>query len=134
MDADQVDLDGVMAANNAFYRAFETADMDAMSDLWEHSDRVTCGHPGWAVLRGWAQVSASWLTLFAGGSALQFILTGEQVSVVGDAAWVTLDENILSAQSGSTVSVINVFVRSGSGWKMVAHHGSGVVDSMPGQD
>jgi ketosteroid isomerase-like protein len=134
VDADQVDLDGVMAANNAFYRAFETADMDAMSDLWEHSDRVTCGHPGWAVLRGWAQVSASWLTLFAGGSALQFILTGEQVSVVGDAAWVTLDENILSAQSGSTVSVINVFVRSGSGWKMVAHHGSGVVDSMPGQD
>lgn len=134
MDTDSVGLDGVRAANSAFYRAFEEADMDAMSDLWEHSDRVTCGHPGWAVLRGWAQVSASWMTLFSGGGAMQFILTGEQVSVVGDAAWVTVDENILSARSGSTVSAINVFVRSTAGWKMVAHHGSGVVDAMATPD
>jgi ketosteroid isomerase-like protein len=129
MAAHHVDLDSVMEANRAFYQAFEDADMDTMSDLWEHSDRVTCGHPGWAVLRGWAKVSASWMTLFAAGGAMQFILTGEQVSVVGDAAWVTLDENILSARSGSTVSAINVFVRSAQGWKIVAHHGSGVVDT-----
>ena len=134
MDINPVDLDDVTAANDAFYRAFEAADMDAMSDVWEHSDRVTCGHPGWAVLRGWAEVSASWMTLFSGGLPLQFILTDAHVAVAGDAAWVTVNENILSARAGSTVSAINVFVRARSGWTMVAHHGSGVVDTMTGRD
>jgi len=122
------DADAVQAANQAFYRAFEAGDIDAMSDLWEHSDRVTCVHPGWSVLRGWASVSASWVALFTQGEALQFILTDEQVSVAGDTAWVTVDENILAGRSGSTVAAINVFVRNGHGWRMVAHHGSPVVD------
>src|SRR4051794_15979367 len=39
-------LDAVLAANSAYYEAFEMCDMDAMSDVWEHSDRATCTHPG----------------------------------------------------------------------------------------
>jgi hypothetical protein len=69
---DEADL---LAANAAFYRAFEAADLDAMSDLWEHSDRVECVHPGWSALRGWGEVAASWATLFGGRQRLQFILT-----------------------------------------------------------
>lgn len=122
------DTDAVLAANHAFYQAFEAADIDAMSDVWEHSDRVSCVHPGWSVLRGWATVSASWLALFTQGGNLQFILTDEQVSLAGDTAWVTVDENILAGRSGSTVAAINVFVRHGDRWRMVAHHGSGVAD------
>ena len=41
----------VKAANAAFYEAFEARDMDAMSEVWEHSDRVVCTHPGWQALR-----------------------------------------------------------------------------------
>jgi hypothetical protein len=40
------DEKSVLAANQAFYEAFETHDLDAMSDLWEHSDRASCVHPG----------------------------------------------------------------------------------------
>ena len=97
-------------SNERFYAAFEAADLDAMSDLWEHSDRVSCIHPGWAVLRGWSAVAASWPAMFQGPEHLQFILTDEHVKVDGDAAWVTVDENIIGAESG-TVASLNLFAQ-----------------------
>ena len=117
----------VTAANRAFYDAFEARDLDAMSDVWEHSDRVSCSHPGWGVLRGWGQVAASWMALFQGPQRLQFILTDERVEIEGDVGWVTVDENLLGDDPGATVTSMNVFVRAEtSTWKLVAHHGSAV--------
>jgi ketosteroid isomerase-like protein len=119
--------DSVLAANRAFYSAFEAVDMDGMSDVWEHSDRATCVHPGWGRLHGWAAISASFFALFQNGQALQFILTNERVDVVDDVAWVSCDENILSEQVGGTVAALNLFARdSGGRWHMVVHHGSSV--------
>jgi hypothetical protein len=116
----------VARANQAFYDAFEGQDLDAMSELWEHSDRVLCTHPGWTVLRGWGAVGGSWMALFQ-GPALQFILTNQRVELAGDMAWVSLDENIIGGEHGTTVNALNLFVRSGPRWQMVDHHGSGVV-------
>lgn len=118
----------VLAANDAFYAAFESGDLDVMSDLWSHEERVACTHPGWSTLRGWAAVSASWYALFNNGQHLQFIVTSPHAEVVGDVAWVTCDENILAGDgaSGGTVSALNLFVRTPTGWQMVAHHGSPV--------
>ena len=100
-----------------------------MSDLWEHSDRATCTHPGWSTLRGWAGISASFFALFQGQQQLQFILTQEQAEVGGDLAWVSVDENILSDMAGGTAAAINLFVRTGDGWRMVVHHASAVAAS-----
>lgn len=123
---DTADEAEVRAANRAFYEAFEGRDLDVMSDIWEHSDRVACTHPGWRTLHGWGAVSASWFALFGGPSRLQFILTNEVVSLAGDAAWVTVDENLISADGGGTVAALNLFVRSGARWRLVAHHGAPV--------
>jgi ketosteroid isomerase-like protein len=124
---DSVEEAEVRAANRAFYDAFEGRNLDVMSDIWEHSDRVACTHPGWRTLHGWGAVSASWFALFGGPSPLQFILTNEVVAVSGDAAWVTVDENLISADGGGTVAALNVFVRSADGrWRLVAHHGAPV--------
>ncbi len=116
----------LLELNQAFYEAFEARDLDAMSDLWEHSDRVTCTHPGWTVLRGWGAVAASWVAMFQGPQRIQFILTDARVEVAGDTGWVTLDENIIGADAGSTVSALNLFVRTDGGWRLVAHHGSAI--------
>jgi ketosteroid isomerase-like protein len=118
--------DDVLACQRAFYEAFEARDLDAMSDVWEHSDRASCTHPGWAVLHGWGAIAASWMALFQGPQQLQFILTDERVEVVGDLAWVTVDENVIDVDEGSTVSSLNLFARRDGGWKMVAHHGAAV--------
>lgn len=124
------DLDAVRAANRAFYGAFEARDLDAMSVVWEHSDRVVCTHPGWSTLRGWGQVAASFFALFQNSQHLQFILTNETADVAGSAAWVTVDENILHTEAATTVAALNLFVRGDDGgWRMVAHHASPVSDS-----
>lgn len=124
---ERTDVDAVTAANAAFYDAFERRDMDAMSDVWEHSDRVACVHPGWSILTGWGAVSASWFALFDGPQHLQFILTDERVSVVGDVAWVTCNENLLDGGATQAVAATNVFARTDDGWRMVHHHGSPVL-------
>jgi ketosteroid isomerase-like protein len=118
----------VQAANRAYYAAFEAADLDAMSALWEHGERVLCTHPGWSPLRGWGAIAASYFALFRNGRALQFILTDEHVEVEGDTAWVSVDENILGGEVGATASALNLFVRGRDGWRLVAHHASQVVD------
>jgi len=129
------DEDRVRAANSAFYAALETRDLDAMADVWEHSDRIVVTHPGWTMLRGWAKVAGSWDAIFRNTGYIQFVLTDEQVTVVGDTAWVTLDENILQSAgetelSGSKATSVNVFVRDldrdGDQWRMVVHHASPV--------
>jgi ketosteroid isomerase-like protein len=126
----RTDLDAVRQANAAFYAAFEERDLDAMSRVWEHTDRVVCTHPGWASLRGWARVSASFFALFQNSQRLQFILTNEMAVAMGDMAWVSIDENILDADGATTVAALNVFVRHPDGrWLMVVHHGSPVTAS-----
>ncbi len=122
--------DEVLAANRRYYDAFEASDLDAMSGVWERSDRVVCTHPGWASLRGWGPVASSYFALFQNPGQLQFVLTEQRAVVGADVAWVSLDENLLGDQGGVTIAVINVFARDGDDWRMVCHHGSAVAAAL----
>jgi ketosteroid isomerase-like protein len=117
----------VLAANQAFYDAHEQRDLAAMRDVWEHSARVVCVHPGWPILRGWPAVEESWRRILAGPGRNQFILTNADVTVDGTIAWVTLDENLVSSATTGTIAATNVFVRVDGHWRLVLHHGSPVV-------
>lgn len=128
------DVAAVLAANDAFYAAFEARDLDAMSDVWEHTDRVSCVHPGWPRLQGWAAVASSWYALFDGPQRLQMIVTGVRADVVGDLAWVTCDEGLLDARGTQSVAATNLFARSDGRWRMVAHHGSPVAQRRQPRD
>lgn len=116
--------EAVSAANRAYYEAFESRDMDAMSDLWSHGEEVLCTHPGWVTLRGWGEVASSFYALFSNDTAIQFVLTDEKIVQCEDVAWVALDENILGDQSGATVSALNIFVYTNDRWTLVCHHAS----------
>jgi ketosteroid isomerase-like protein len=131
--------DEVLEANRAFYAAFEARDLTAMAEVWECSDRATVTHPGWPTLRSWPAVAGSWQRIFDHTPYIQFFLTEEAVVVAGDAAWVTLYENILQEVEGrrpgtsgeatlgdARVAATNVFVRIEGRWRMVVHHGSPV--------
>lgn len=122
-------------ANRAFYEAFEARDLDAMSAVWERSERALCTHPGWATLQGWGAVASSFFALFQNVQSLQFVLTEERVQVQDGVGWVAVDENLLGDQGGSTVAAVNVFVRDGdSRWRLVCHHGSLVSASTPSDE
>jgi ketosteroid isomerase-like protein len=117
----------VLAANQAFYDAHERRDMEAMREVWEHTDRVVCVHPGWPILRTWRVVEESWRRILEGPGRNQFIVTNDVVAVHGDMAWVTLDENLVQGASTGTVAATNVFAQSDTGWRMILHHGSPVM-------
>lgn len=117
----------VNAVNVEFYRAFETGDMDAMVRVWEHSDRVSCTHPGTPTLRGWLAIEQSWGLLLGSSSGRpQFILTEEAIEVIGDVAWVTLVENMIVGDRSLAGTAVNWFVRSNDKWQMVGHHGASI--------
>ena len=120
-------MDDVRAANQAFYDAHEARDLDAMSAVWEHSDRVVCVHPGWPILRGWNSVGATWRRIFEGPGRNQFILTNESIDVGGDVAWVTLEENLVDRGETHAIAAVNVFASTDGAWKLVAHHAAQVM-------
>jgi ketosteroid isomerase-like protein len=123
------DIERISTANQSFYAAHETRDIEAMAMVWEHSDRVVCVHPGWPILRGWDDVLRSWVDIFHGPGQSQFILTNESISTKGDIAWVTLDENLVDTNGAGTIAATNLFVRDHEGeWKLVTHHGSPVMN------
>lgn len=118
--------DDILEANQAFYDAHEQRDFEAMCLVWEHSARVVCIHPGWPILRTWPVVEESWRRILAGPGRNQFILTNVEVVRVGNAAWVTLDENLVQGAGTATIAATNVFVLASDGWRLTAHQGSQV--------
>ncbi len=118
-------------AEAAFYEALERADLDAMMEVWSEDDEVSCVHPGGPRLTGYEQVRENWAQIFKSGQRLQVHLS-DQVIVSGMMFSVhSLHENILvrsaqgeAAGGRSIVVTTNVYLRSGSGWRMVVHHGS----------
>lgn len=125
------DLASLLAANRAFYEAFESQDLDTMSELWSHDDDVACTHPGWTTLHGWGAVAASWFALFQQDRPTQFILTDERGRVADGVGWVTVDENLIEG-APQTVAALNLFRRTADRWQMICHHGSAVAPRPPG--
>ncbi|MFN3218235.1 MAG: nuclear transport factor 2 family protein [Acidimicrobiales bacterium] len=122
----------VVAANEAFYGAFEAGDMDAMRSVWTHTDRAVCTHPGSPMLRGWTAVERSWQLLLGAPLRPTFILTDVEVDVVGDAAFVTLVENMVVPNGSGVGTAINWFVRDDDRWLMVGHVGAPITREVIG--
>jgi ketosteroid isomerase-like protein len=131
------DSQAVRDANLAFYRAFETLDAEKMEAVWVPSVRAQCTHPGWRRLVGFAAVMESWRRIFENTFGMKFDITGVEISVCGDVAWVVCTENITSQTydglAQSQVEATNVFERHEGRWLLVHHHGSPVA-SVPVSD
>lgn len=108
----------VLAANEAFYRAFAARDLDAMDALWARRDAVACVHPGWEALRGRGEVMASWRAILGGNSAAKISCSSATASVMGDTALVLCTEGL----DGDELIATNVFAREDNAWKLMHHH------------
>ena len=127
----------VLAANQAFYDAFESLQVTEMHAVWLRAPHICCVHPGWGALVGWGPVMESWERIFDGTLGMHFTLTGVEVEVRGDVAWVVLIENIEShhreGKMSGTVQATNVFERVDGRWWIVHHHGSPVYPPFAGE-
>jgi ketosteroid isomerase-like protein len=125
------DREAVLAANEAFYRAFESLELARMEQVWLRDQRIACVHPGWRRLTGWGPVMTSWERIFQSAFEMQFELRDAVVTVRGDLA-VVLVEEVLTQRgydgaSRSQVIATNVFERPDGAWLMTLHHGSPIL-------
>lgn len=125
------DHDAVLAANRAFYDAFESLDAEQMEALWLRDQRIVCIHPGWRKLSGWGPIMASWERIFDSAFDMKFQLGELDVMISGDLAVIVVEEELTQrgydGASRSQVLATNVFERSGTKWFMILHHGSPVI-------
>lgn len=130
----------VFSANQRFYEAFESLDIQKMAAVWRQEDKVQCIHPGWPPLIGWRPVRDSWVRIFNHSRSMKFDISHQQITVQGRVAWVVCIENITLAiddtQQETQVLATNIFVQGDdhSGeprWMMVHHHGSPIFQRTP---
>jgi ketosteroid isomerase-like protein len=119
--------DDVLAANDAFYAAFNRKDMSAMDEVWARTVEVGCIHPGWNVLRGREAVMTSWQGILANPAQPKIMTGGASVTMIGDLALVFCRELV----AGTPLAASNLFVLEDGAWKMAHHHSSPV--SLVGQ-
>jgi ketosteroid isomerase-like protein len=116
----------VAEANAAFYRAFESLDIQRMEAVWLRSDEVKCIHPGAELLAGWERVMRSWRLIMANTQRIRFELQEVAVVVNGGIGWVECLENIHDGDAlvGQAVAT-NLFQQNEDGrWLMIHHHAS----------
>ena len=118
----------LLIANDAYYKAFESMNMEEMKQCWAQTDDDFCAHPGWEILRGWDEVRASWCAIFDNTGYMRVQLTDIAVKTNGDSGWVSCIENIYTVADSRTfhsqVSAVNIFINTAQGWKICAHHAS----------
>jgi uncharacterized protein (TIGR02246 family) len=118
----------ILAANDAFYRAFEKKDLEAMSSLWSHGTDCLCVHPGRNALKGWEAIRSSWEKIFLNTRYLEIETEILRVEVSGDLAYVVLIETVLQVVGGRQMQAksmaTNLFERMAQQWYLVHHHGS----------
>jgi len=121
-------------AENAFYEALESGDLEAMMAVWAEDEEILCVHPTGPRLAGHDQVRESWAQIFAGGARARVHIS-HQVTISGMMIEVhSVQENFTAegearAQAGrdtrpAPVVATNVYLRTAAGWRMIVHHAS----------
>lgn len=107
-----------------FYEAMADGDAVRMMALWADDDEILCVHPNGARLVGPAAVRAGYDEIFAGGAGVR--VQPEQVHRLhtADCAVHHLVEKIEAEGVQAWMLALNVYVRTGAGWRIVAHHAS----------
>jgi ketosteroid isomerase-like protein len=114
-------------AEEAFYAAFERADLGAMMAVWAHEDSIACVHPTGERLDGFEAVQNSWRKVLGAGTAMRFHISHAKY-IQGPALAVHMvHENILVDGGSETPSVVlatNIYQLTKEGWRMILHHAS----------
>jgi len=121
----------IIEANQAFYRAFESLDIEAMEAVWLSDPRIICIHPGWPKLAGWGPIMASWERIFDNVFEMKFEIDVISVRTDGNLGVIVLEEGLTQrgyeGKTRSRVLSTNIFERVGDRWYLVLHHGSPIM-------
>ena len=115
------DRSRVLAANEAFYQAFSSGDLPALSRLFAQEIELATAHPWRPAEHGRRGVLAVWESILAGGAPqIRCIDPQAQLLPGGESAFVTCVEDLGDQSCAAT----NVFVLEDGDWRLCHHHGS----------
>jgi ketosteroid isomerase-like protein len=118
----------VYTVNQAFYRAFEKKDIDAMSSIWSTGNASLCIHPGRNILKGWLQIQHSWKQIFENTQYLEINIDIISSEMHGNLAYIVLTESLLQVVRGQRIEsqtlATNIFEHTAQRWYLIHHHGS----------
>jgi len=115
--------------NRRYYDAFQSLDTEEMGRVWWHDEAAACIHPGWDIRHGWTAVRETFDDIFRNTRSIRFALGDVRVRIVGDIAYVSCIENLVSEESDTgdylgAVLATNIFERRRSEWRLIHHHAS----------
>ena len=119
----------ILAANERFYRAFNEADVAAMSALWATRAPVACLHPGEPLVVGRQQVLHRWREILSMSQAFKLRCDRPTVQVLGTTALVYCYEGV--GDEAAHLAATNVFVFEDGSWRMVHHHAGPLANPLP---
>lgn len=114
-------------AEQAFYRAFELADLAEMMAVWAEEDDIVCVHPGGGRHGGVVEVRESWRQIFSQGPRLRFRLAGSRVIAGRMLSVHSVYEHVSVAgdpRPTNPVLSTNIYLLTDRGWRMLVHHAS----------
>ncbi|MCP6760859.1 MAG: nuclear transport factor 2 family protein [Fischerella sp. CENA71] len=121
----------ILAVNDAFYRAFEKKDIEAMSAVWSQGTGSLCVHPGWNILRGWKAISTSWEKIFKNTPYIEINTEIITVEIRDHLAYIVLVENVMQVINGRKIAArslaTNIFEFLGGKWYLIHHHASPIM-------
>lgn len=110
-----------------FYEALQRADIEALMAVWSDDDEIVCVHPGGPRLVGAAAIRASFEALFANGAIDARPEKVRRLQALNCAVHSVQERVNVPTEQGpkaAWVMATNVYVKSGRGWAMAAHHAS----------
>lgn len=122
----------ILFANEAFYAAFTTGDVSAMSKAWVSSYPIVCLHPGARPIFDRDEMMDSWTDILSDPGVAELTFHSPSVVLVGNTALVTGYECF----GDSALAASNGFVLESGIWRMFSHHAGPCHDapSAPDQD
>ena len=125
---DDDERDAVLAANRAFYRAFNDRDYESMEQIWAPTGAMVCLHPGQGPLHDRAAILHSWQGILSHPESPRVRSVDEWVVGRTGLAIVVCREILANGQLMAT----NTYARTSEGWRMIGHH-SGPVPAIERQ-
>jgi ketosteroid isomerase-like protein len=124
-------------AEQAFYKAFERADLAAMMSVWAEEEDIVCVHPGGARHTGVVEVRESWRQILAQGQGLRFHLVGNRVFTGRMISIHSVYEHVTVAgesRPANPVLATNIYLLTDRGWRMLMHHASPLATAAPSKE
>ena len=128
--AQSSDMDGVKAANQAFYTAFSAHDLGAMQKVWaSDADTQNIGPTSKSVVLGWDATKKGFEGAFSNVPDVKLSIEQPRIKSNGSVAWVSGIEHADGKdKAGVAFSrsnlVTNIFEKKSGAWLMVYHHAS----------